>query len=101
MIILNIGLFDKDTKEQKITTDEATKILADYFDCTIIPCYGVYTHDNGTKIIEPSIKVEIYNNRYSEVYWIVKRELLNKFNQESIIISCINETDTKFVTRVN
>lgn len=101
MIVLNIGLFDKDTKEQKITTDEVVKILSEYFDCTIIPCYGVYTHDDGTKIIEPSIKVEIYNERYSEVYWIVKRELLTRLNQESIVISYIDEKDTKFITRVN
>ena len=95
-VIFNIGLFDKDTKQQELDDKEVIEILSNYFDCTIIPCYGVYTHEDGTKIIEPSLKVEVYNKSFTECYWIA-RELLTKLNQESIIIS--DENNTKFVTK--
>ena len=95
-VLFNIGLFDKDTKKQELKDEDVFNILANCFDCTIIKCIGVYTHNDGTKIIEPSLKVEVYDKRLTECYWIA-RELLTKLNQESIIIS--DENNTKFVTK--
>lgn len=94
-VLFNIGLFDKDTKKQELKDEEVFNILANYFDCTITKCIGVYTHQDGTKIIEPSLKVEVYDKRLTECYWIALK-LLKEFNQESIIIS--DEKDTVFVT---
>lgn len=95
-VLFNIGLFDKDSKRQELKEEDIFNILADYFDCTITKCIEVYTHEEGTRIIEPSLKVEVYNKRFTECYWIAL-ELLTKLNQKSIIIS--DENNTKFVTK--
>lgn len=96
VVILNIGMFDKDTKQQELSDDEFVNIISEYFDCTITKCVGVYTHDDGTKVIEPSLKVEIYNKDYTAVYWDI-RKLCRQLNQESIVLSRAKLLDVKFV----
>lgn len=95
-VVFNIGLFDKDAKTQLLEDEQVFTILSNYFDCTITKCIGVYTHKDGTKIIEPSLKVEVYDKSFVDCYWIAW-ELLTKLNQESIIIS--DKNTTKFVTK--
>lgn len=62
---LFVGLFDKDTKRQEVTTEFAERLIADYFArhdrcCTLSRCTGVYRHNDGTTVCEPSIRVEWY-----------------------------------------
>ena len=57
---LTIGLFDKDTKRQKISSDIAIRIVSDLVVNiigygTVHQGNGIYTHVNGAVIIEPSI----------------------------------------------
>ena len=88
-LVLSIGLNDKETKRQEISTDKALKVIA--AEClarvegaTIIPnCIGVYTHDNGEKVMENSIRCEFYGEDPETVKAIAKslREILN---QESV-----------------
>ena len=85
---LSIGLFDKDTKKQEITTEDAMRIASDAClvlgGATIVPnCIGVYTHDDGTKIVEPSMQIIIYGAEAADVKKLAKK-LAALFNQESI-----------------
>ena len=60
---LLVGLFDKDTKKQEILTETAEQLIAGYFTrhgrcCTLSRCTGVYRHNDGATVCEPSIRVE-------------------------------------------
>lgn len=58
---LMIGLNDKDTKTQQISTLDAYKVVANLMamDCTITEGKGVYTHKNGQITFETSLIVEV------------------------------------------
>lgn len=58
---LMIGLNDKDTQTQQISTLDAYKVVANLMemDCTITEGKGVYTHKNGTITFETSLIVEV------------------------------------------
>lgn len=65
-VTICIGLNDKDTKRQEITTDAAKDIIykavVKYFGFgTVSDCSGIYTHDDGTGavVLETSIKIEV------------------------------------------
>lgn len=77
-----IGLNDKDTKKQEISTDEAIKIIVNSIPCdfTFSICNGVYTHKDKTKVCEVTIKVESIQplNGYMD-------KIKEKLNQESIL----------------
>ena len=87
---LYLGLNDKDTKTQKIATLEAYKIVtnllaADFGGGTIYEARGIYKHDDGTIIIENTLRVEIVAaalEAVREAISIIKTAL----NQESIIL---------------
>lgn len=88
---LFVGLNDKDTKVQKYTTTEAYKIVENicYNVCggaTISEALGIYTHDDGAKIRENSLRVEILystKEKVLEVINLVKVAL----NQESVMMT--------------
>lgn len=89
---LTIGLFDKDTKRQKISSDMALKIVSDLVVQTvgygtIHNGNGIYTHINGSIVIEPSIIYFIDGEEKEEskiktLAWMIKKAL----NQESIMM---------------
>jgi hypothetical protein len=82
--ILYVGLKDKDTKKQEISTRKAKNIIAKLCqDCTLSESVGVYTHRNGKQIKENSIKVELLFKSESEVKEIA-RNIKAILNQESI-----------------
>lgn len=87
---LYLGLNDKDTKVQMISTLEAYKavsnILAKDFDGgTIFEAQGIYKHDDGTIVIEKTLRIEILFAELPQIKILV--ELLKKmFNQESIAV---------------
>ncbi|MBR3688970.1 MAG: hypothetical protein IKJ65_10725 [Clostridia bacterium] len=89
---LSIGLNDKETKKQEIATEDALKIITtvvyDHSNgATIIPnCAGVYTHDDGTKVIENTIRCEFYGAARENVIAIAKI-LCKALNQETIAFS--------------
>ena len=101
-----IGLNDKDTKQQRISTDDARRLLCKcivkYFEFggTLSDCYGVYRHCDGSNVIvlESSFKVEIlffdndFETRCSRFAAVVKRA----FNQESILQTVCN-LDASFI----
>lgn len=90
-----VGLFDKDTKIQRFTTTEAYKIVerftAETFGGgTISESTGIYRHDDGTVVVEPSLRIEVYtqperlNERLAVSEFIAT--LKKVLNQESILV---------------
>ena len=89
---LTIGLFDKDTKRQKISSDMALKIVSDLVVQTvgygtIHNGNGIYTHNNGSIVIEPSIVFFVdgendLKNKVKTLAWQIKKAL----NQESVML---------------
>lgn len=89
---ISIGLFDKDTKRQKFSENIAKNIVSDllveYIGYgTIFTGNGVYTHNDGSRISEPSIII-IYDGEESDISkvkdfaWCAKKAL----NQESVLL---------------
>ena len=89
-----MGLNDKDTKTQKIDTLEAYKIVsnqvAQRFDGgTVFQASGVYKHENGTVVIENTLKIEIILFDKSITEKSVREfveYLKTTFNQESLAV---------------
>ena len=89
---LTIGLFDKDTKKQKISSDMALRIVSDLVVQTvgygtIHNGNGIYTHNNGSIVIEPSIVFFVdgendLKNKVKILAWQIKKAL----NQESVML---------------
>ena len=89
---LTIGLFDKDTKRQKISSDIAIRIVSDLVVNiigygTVHQGNGIYTHVNGAVIIEPSIIFFVdgekdLKDKVVNLAWSIKKAL----NQESIML---------------
>ena len=89
---LTIGLFDKDTKRQKVSTDIALRIVSDLVVQivgygTVYTGNGIYTHVNGSIVIEPSIIYfidgeEEEESKIKNLAWMIKKAL----NQESIMM---------------
>lgn len=87
---LYIGLNDKDSKVQKISTVEAVKIVTNlcttFTDgATIFEADGVYKHDDGTIVIEKTLRVELLFIDKQSVRQIVNtvKQILN---QESVAV---------------
>lgn len=100
--ILSIGLNDKETKKQEIKTEDALEIIS--IEClkmvsgvTIVPdCIGVYTHDNGEKVIEKSVRCEFYGENIETIKQLAKT-LCGKLNQESIALETV-EINSEFIS---
>jgi len=62
---LYVGLNDKETKTQKISTVEAYKIIENLLlnlnveGATIFEAKGLYKHENGEYVIENTLRIEI------------------------------------------
>ena len=87
---LYLGLNDKDTKEQIIETDEAYKmvefILLNHVEgATIFQAKGLYKHDNGTQVVENTLRIELLFTDVETVKKIVAL-LKDVFNQESVAV---------------
>jgi hypothetical protein len=87
---LYIGLNDKDEKRQTMETVEAYKIVQSELvrhvgGGTIYAAEGIYTHDDGTIVVEKTLRVEIFGAPESALMALVER-LKIRLNQESIII---------------
>lgn len=87
---LYIGLNDKDEKRQTMETVEAYKIVQSEIvrhvgGGTIYAAEGIYTHDDGTIVVENTLRVEIFGAPESALMALVER-LKIRLNQESIII---------------
>ena len=94
-----IGLLDKDSKKKEITTIDAFKVAANIFaettgGATITEGTGVYTHDDGEVVIEPTLVCVIYgadNEQIEKAATMAKVAL----NQEAVTIE-VTESNSRF-----
>lgn len=97
--ILYVGLNDQETKQQEITTVDAYKVATNIFvattgGATITEARGVYTHDDGTIVVENTLRCEIFGATTEQIEKAAK-QLKTALNQESIAIEEI-ETNSRF-----
>lgn len=96
-----IGLNDKDTKMQKISTIEAYKVIenavCEFFGGgTILEANGIYKHNDASKMVvrEKSFWVEVINFGQSESFDIAVKDFCKvikiALNQESISVQYQN-----------
>lgn len=86
---LTVGLYDQDTKQQEISTLDAYKVVNNIVlrfttGATIMEGRGIYTHDDGSVVVEPSLQVQLLNLDVDVVETIID-ELKSALNQESIM----------------
>ena len=87
---LYMGLNDQDSKRQEISTIEAYKITtnmlaANFGGGTIFEAEGIYKHDDGSVVIEKTLRIEILFAELPAVRAFVA-DLKKVFNQESIAV---------------
>ena len=86
-----IGLNDKDSKKQEVSTrrakEKTIKILNNnnITGLTMYEVTGVFKHENGTMTFEKSLKVELLEVKKEEVLKSIQ-ELKTALNQESILL---------------
>ena len=91
---MTIGLNDKDSKRQEVTTCDAKNMISetllhkfDIFAFTMIDCAGVYTHDDGAIVSENSIRVEIASDDcIDDTIGLIIKEKKKVLNQECIML---------------
>ena len=86
--ILYLGINDKDTNRQKVTTRgaivKASRTISLYADgATIDTAKGVYKYNNGLTAYENTLKIEILFITEKKVMQLIEKLKL-LFNQESI-----------------
>ena len=99
-IILYLGLFDQTTKQQEISTLDAYKVASNLLTDiigfgTITEACGVYTHNDGTVVNEPTLRIEV-SNVETEPMKRLAIALKTAFNQESVAFEIV-ETNFSFV----
>lgn len=83
---LYVGLFDKDSKQQEVETEKAERICQELIgDCSISSMNGYYTHENGSKVVEPSLRIEILFSTKEKIKAICE-QIKILLNQESIAV---------------
>lgn len=84
---LYIGLNDKDSKVQEISTIDAYKIIgAICGDCTITEGKGLYTHTDGTRVLETTLLVQIIDFSGDLDIGPIVELLKTALNQEAIAV---------------
>lgn len=83
-----IGLNDAETHKQEISDNDAMEIVKsycyDHFEgATVSHGYGLYKHENGTKVQESTIIVELFYLNDDDVQDFIKH-VKYMLNQESI-----------------
>jgi len=87
---LYLGLNDKDSKQQQISTLEAYKVVSnilanDFGGGTIFEAQGIYKHEDGTVVVETTLRIEILFAELPAIKNLVAT-LKKVFNQESIAV---------------
>lgn len=84
---LYIGLNDKDSKVQEISTVDAYKIIGSICgDCTIQEARGLYTHKDGTQVLETTLVVRIIDFSGTLDIVPVINTIKAVLNQESVAV---------------
>ena len=94
---LYLGLNDKDSKVQQVSTVEAYKIVEGLFSrnfdgATIFEAIGIYKHDDGTIVTENTLRIEVleFDVSIMDKMKDVVKTLKDVFNQESVAVQIEN-----------
>ena len=94
-----IGLNDKDSHAQEITTLDAYKVVTNLLlpvgGATITEGRGLYTHDNGTVVVENTLVCVVFGGD-KEVIVDAVQQIKQALNQESIAVE-ETETNSTFI----
>ncbi len=83
---LYVGLNDKDAKVQLIPVELAEEIVMEIVgDCSIERIRGCYSHEDGTRVFENTLKVSILFRSEAEIEQYVAA-IKRRLNQESIAV---------------
>lgn len=87
---VTVGLFDQKSKKQEISTPDALEKVTRYVidHCgggTITTGNGVYTHEDGTIVVEPSIIIKIVGAKFEQIGKLVD-DIKIFLNQESVLV---------------
>ena len=83
---LYIGLNDKDEKIQLVPVELAEEIVMEIVgDCSIERIRGCYSHEDGTRVFENTLKVSILFRTEAEIEQYVAA-IKRRLNQESIAV---------------
>ena len=83
---LYVGLNDKDEKIQLIPAERAEEIIMEIVgDCSIERIRGCYSHEDGTRVFENTLKVSILFRSEAEIEQYVAA-IKRRLNQESIAV---------------
>lgn len=90
MYTMMIGLNDKETKKQEISTDVALNIVKSlcwemFEGSTVSLAYGLYKHADGEKVSENTIRVELMMVNESQVKQFAET-IKKALNQESVLV---------------
>lgn len=93
---LYVGLNDKDVKAQLIPVEIAEEtVMAIVGDCSIERIRGCYSHEDGTRVFENTLKVSILFRSEQEIEQYVDA-IKQQLNQESIAV-CREITESALV----
>ena len=94
---LYVGLNDKDTKKQEVTTEQAKSIITSVIgDNTMQEVTGHYTHEDGTPVDETTLKVEIFRDSADRLKADCE-DLKRLLNQETIIAEVNRDIESLFI----
>ena len=83
-VLMYVGLNDKDSKVQEVSTDKAKEIITSLVgDNTMQVVQGTYTHEDGTQVNETTLKVELFRDSADRLR-IECEDIKRLLNQESI-----------------
>ena len=83
---LYIGLNDKDEKIQLVPVELAEEIVMEIVgDCSIERIRGCYSHEDGTRVFENTLKVSLLFRSEAEIEQYVAA-IKRRLNQESIAV---------------
>ena len=87
---LYVGLNDQKTKTQLISTLEAYKIVNNIVltyteGATVYEASGIYKHDDGSIVIEKTLRIELLFINEESVLQIIS-DLKKALNQESVVM---------------
>lgn len=83
---LFIGLNDAMSKKQEISTEDAIKTVSNVIQGgSISQIHGVYTHEDGTKVNENTLRVDVLYTDDATVR-LYCQDLKKLLNQESILV---------------
>lgn len=98
--IITVGLFDKDSHKQEVSTLSAYKVITNLFlsaglCATVLEAQGIYKHDDGSVVIEPSLRVECAGATREQIKPLIM-QIKAALNQESVMYKVV-ESEINFI----